>query len=424
MVESRTCDTRLVYFWRNLAVNTCVEGLWGFAMACTSLMTVVAALLRELRAPGILIGALPAAATVGAAATQIPGALVFRRLRRRKWALVAALLPIGGLWVVVGLAVGAIAPHRPAMAAYLLIVLVGLCSAVGGFTLPPWYDFINRMLPPSRRGRALGLMGASLASMSVLGGLYAAAVLRQVPGHEGFATLFIVAGILMITASFGYAGVVEAELGTGGPLSVSEAWRLLREPSSPWGRLVVARWLVELSRAPLIFATILALSRFHLPSAYAGILSFLMAFGQAVAAPFGGWLGDRRGHKAAMLMASCIAPAGTALVLFAPHPWVAFAGFALLGCIATGDLAVTNLLIETVPEADKNLYTAIVETLMLPPRLVGPMVAGAVAQLASPAAALAMAAVLQVGAVAAVAKLVVEPRQHLPHFFAATFARE
>ena len=424
MAQTQTCDTRVVHFWRNLAVNICIEGLWGFAMACTSLMTVVAALLRELRAPAMVIGALPAASTVGAALTQIPGALVFRRLRKRKGALVVALLPIGALWVVTGLAIGALAPRRPHLATALLILLVGLSSTAGGFILPAWYDFINRMLPPSRRGRALGAMGASLASMTLLGGLYAAAVLGQSPGYTGFAMLFIVAGTLMLVASFGYSLVVEAELGTGGPFSVRDAWRLLRAPTSPWTRLILARWAIEVSRAPLIFATIVALSRFHLPAAYAGILGFLMAAGQAVAAPFGGWLGDRRGHKASMLAASVVAPAGTLLVLAAPHPWVAFAGFTLLGCVGIGDLALTNLIIETAPEADKNMYSAMVETLMLPPRLIGPVGAGVVAQFASPTAALVIAAALQVIAVAAVARLVVEPRQHLPHLIAAPFARE
>ncbi|MCX7599255.1 MAG: MFS transporter [Armatimonadetes bacterium] len=424
MPQAQAQDTRLVHFWRNLAVNICIEGLWGFAMACTSLMTVVAALLKELRAPGMVIGALPAAATVGAVLTQIPGACVFRRLRRRKWAFIAALMPIGGLWVVAGFTIRAVAPQRPGLATALLILLVGLSSMAGGFILPAWYDFINRMLPPSRRGRALGMMGASLASMTLLGGLYAAAVLRQAPGYVGFSILFIVAGILMLAASLGYAPAVEAELGTGGPFGVSDAWRLLRDPRSPCTRLITTRWAIELSRAPLIFATILTLSRFDLPAAYAGILSFLMALGHAAAAPFGGWLGDHRGHKASMLVACAIAPAGTLLVLLAPHPWIAFAGFVLLGCIGIGDLALANLIIETAPEADKNMYTAMVETLMLPPRLVGPVAAGAVAQFVSPVVALATAAVLQVGAIAAVAKLIVEPREHLPHFLSAPYARD
>lgn len=413
-----------MHFWRNLGVNVCIEGLWGFAMACTSLMTVVATLLRELRAPGMVIGALPAAATVGAAVTQIPGALIFRRLRMRKWAFIAALLPVGALWVVAGLAVSAVAPESRRLAAALVIVIVGLGSMAGGLTLPAWYDFINRMLLPSRRGRALGIMGASLASMTLLGGLYAAATLRQTPGYAGFATLFVVAGALMLVGSLGYALVAEADLGSGGPFGIRDAWRLLRQPGSPCTRLIAARWIFELSRAPLIFATILTLSRFDLPNAYAGILSFLMAVGQAVAAPFGGWLGDRRGHKASMLVASGIAPAGTLLVLLAPHPWVAFAGFVLLGCLGMGDLALTNLIIETSPEADKNMYTAVVETLMLPPRVVGPMAAGAVAQIFSPAAALMLAVMLQVLAVGAVARLVVEPREQMSYFLSAPYARE
>jgi MFS family permease len=424
MSENPREDPRLVHFWRNLATNVCIEGMWGFAIACTSLMTVVAVLLRELKAPDIAIGALPAVSTAGMALTLIPGAMFWRRLRRRKWAFVVTLLPIGATYIVLGALVHGTGLAQPRLAIGLVLLFVGVSAFANGFTYPVWSDFLNRMFPPARRGRSMGAMGTSLALMMLLGGLYAAAVLRERPGPDGFGMLFVVAGVLMILGSIGYAPVVEAELEPSGPMDLRSAARLLTSRGSPWARLTAARWAGEISRAPLIFAGILTISRFHLPPATAGVLSFLMAAGSALTQPIGGWLGDRRGHKAVMLIAYFAVPVATLLVLLGNTVWLAYAGFVLLGTLDLGYLAVMNLVIETAPEDDKSVYAAVAELSMTPPRLVAPLAAGAVAQLASPSVALAAGVVLQVAAAIVAARLVVEPRRHLPHVMRPPFEHE
>ena len=69
-----------------------------------------------------------------------------------------------------------------------------------------------------------------------------------------------------------------------------------------------------------------------------------------------------------------------------------------------------NLVIESAPEEDKMIYAAVVDTCMLPPRVIGPLVAGVLAQVASPWVALGAAAIVQLLALAVTAGLVVEPR--------------
>ena len=414
--DGDTTDVRLRYFWRNLTVCAFVEANWGFALACISTMTVVAVYLRALGASDFVIGVFPGLSLALYAVVAIPGALIYRRFRARKWPFVFALMPFGILWLVTAWVAENIAPHDRHRALVLTLVCMFASSFITGFSGGAWTDFLSRVLHPTRRGRAIGIMSASLASAMLAGGLYSAAVLKTDTGFHGFAILFAVAGVLTTVSMLFYAPVVEAVQEPAGGVDLRAMVRLLRDPHAPWSRLIASRWAVELSRAPMIFCTVVTVSRFDLPASSAGILTFLMAGGQVLISPVAGWLGDHRGHKATMILSAVITPIATVLVLAAPQLWVAYLGFALLGAAPAGDfVGAINLIIETAPEEDKTIYAALVETSMIPARLIGPAAAGAIAQLASPLAALIVGAALQVLAIVATRKLIVEPRHHEPH---------
>lgn len=410
--RSTITDTRAAVFWRNLAANIVAEGMWGFGMACTSLTTVLAAFLRHLHASDLVIGLLPGVAMAGFAVLPIPGAIFFRRFRWRKLPFLAAHLPLVlGQFAAAAVAyyLSATAPGR-AIALFFLIIAVQ--SVLGGFTWPAWPDLLNRIFPPERRGTAIGIAALTMSGMGIIGGLYAAAVLDTRPEAPPFHILFIVAGSVSLLSLLSWAPVVEMPIASSRPpIRVGRAVRALLARRSPWLRLIASRWAMEVARAPLIFATVLTLSRFNLPSSAAGILTFLLAVGGAASAPIAGWLGDRRGHKAPMVAAATLLPLGTLIVVLSPHPWVAYTGFLLLGAVPSGDfLGTMNLVIESAPEEDKTIYIAVVQTAMIPPRLLGTGLAATMAHFASPVAALWLAIGLQLFALAVTVRLVVEPR--------------
>jgi MFS family permease len=414
--DANTTDVRVRHFWRNLITCAIVECNWGFALACVSMMTVVALYLRALGASPFIIGLVPGVSLAIYASVAVPGALVYRRLRTRKWPFIFALMPFGIMWLATAWVAEHVAPHDRHRALVLTLACMGVSSFITGFSGGAWTDFLNRVMHPARRGRAIGVLSACVASAMLFGGLYSAAVLQRDTSFHGFAVLFTVAGVLTAVSMLYYFPVVEAVQEPAGKVDLRAMVRLLLDRRAPWSRLIVARWAVELSRAPLIFCTVLTVSRFDLPVSFAGILTFLMAAGQVLISPVAGWLGDRRGHKATMVLSAVLTPAATLLVIVAPDPWLAYLGFLLLGAAPAGDfVGAVNLIIETAPEEDKTIYAALVETCMVPARLVGPVAAGAIAQWASPLAALICGAVLQLVAIAATLKLIVEPRHHEPH---------
>ncbi len=412
-------DPRLRFFWRNLVFNLTAELLWGFGIACMAPTTVIAVYLRSLDAPNFLIGLVPIATMAASAVLQIPGALYFRRFPSRKWPFVLFHTPIVVLQVGVALS-ALLLPQRSAkLAIAAFFSLITAQSLAGGFVWAVWPHMLDRIFPPSRRGRAVGSIGIAFAGSAVAGGLFVHAVLSHESDHPPFWLLFSATAVAYFLSLVCWTPIVELPLSKlPPPVRPLSALRRMFRRGSAWRKLVVARWLTELALSPMIFTTILTISRFSLPASQAGIFQLLSAVGGGAGALLLGWLGDRRGHKSAIVTAGCLLPLGTLLILLAPALPVAYVGFFLLGAVPAGDsMGTLNLVIESAPEEDKGIYTAVVNTAMLPPRLVGPVMAGVAAQVGSPAAALSLAVLLQVISLLGTIFLVAEPRK-LPWLFA------
>ncbi|MCD6351320.1 MAG: MFS transporter [Armatimonadetes bacterium] len=405
-------DLRQAYFWRNLAANLVAEGFWGFAMACVSVSTVLVAFLRRLGTSDFLLGLLPGIGMLGFAILQLPGALYFRRHTRRKGLLILTVIPITLLQFGLAAVAHYLAPTQPRRAVALCYALLFLQALFLGLTGPLWTHLLHSIFPSSRRGRAMGVMALFLSGMGLVGGLYTAALLRLDPEHPPFDVLFTVAAVMMALNGVAWLPIVETPLERPSPpLRLRRTFAVLFRPGSAWRSLVIARWWSEIARAPLIFATVVTLTRFHLPDSTAGVLTFMLAAGGAVAAPLFGWLGDRRGHKSTMVASAAVLPLATVLVVLAPHPWVAMAAFGLMGAVPAGDfLGSLNLVIESAPEEDKSIYAAVMQTAMVPARLLGPLASGFVAQQTSPLVVLVAALAIQLIALFVTVRIVVEPR--------------
>ncbi|MBC7287202.1 MAG: MFS transporter [Armatimonadetes bacterium] len=405
-------DQRREYFWYNLACTIVSEGLWGFGSGCLGLTTVLVAFVSHLGASNMAVGLMPAAFVVGWTALRIPGALLFRPMRARKVAFAVGHIPPLMLQFAMALVAARLGASNPRGALTWFFILAVVQSLMYGALWSVWPHLLDRMFPPPSRGRAVGVMSAAMSAMAMVGGLYAHAVLNLDRANPPFHILFWVTGLVNTVGLIPWFIIYEAPLAqTPPPVRVLPLLRQLFRSGSPWRGLVGARWACEFSRAPLVFATVLVMDRFGLPAAVTGTLTFLMNLGSGAVAPLMGSIGDRFGHKTTMVVSGFALPFGTLLVSLAPHPWVAFVGFFIIGAVPTGDfMGAMNLVIEAAPEEDKAVYSAIVETCMFPPRLLGPVLAGAVAQATSAATALGLAVALQVLSLLVTVAWVVEPR--------------
>ncbi len=417
-------DERRFYLWHNLACTIVSEGLWGFGMGALGMTTVLAAFVTHLGASNMVVGLLPAVFVLGFSVLRVPGALMFRPLRARRVPFIVAHVPPIMLQFAMAWVVTRYAESNPRLTLAWFFFLATVQSLIFGAVWSVWPHLLNRIFPPDRRGWAVGIMSAAMSIMAMLGGLYAHAVLKMDPGRPRFDILFWVTGVVNVLSLLPWLVVKEKPLPqTPPPIRVWPLLQGLLHRGSAWLRLIMARWASEIARAPLVFATVLVMERFGLPAAVSGTLTFLMNLGSGAIAPVMGWLGDRLGHKSTMVIAAVLLPIGTGLVLIAPHPWVAFAGFFILGAVPTGDfMGAMNLIIEAAPEEDKAIYCAVVETCMVPPRLVGPLAAGAIAQVFSSGAALGLAIALQIVALVVTVAWVQEPRSNLKRLSAAARA--
>lgn len=79
-------------------------------------------------------------------------------------------------------------------------------------------------------------------------------------------------------------------------------------------------------------------------------LGAAMAMGSTGGSAFAGWLGDRSGHRAGILLGAAIQIVTVGVVLFSTGFWSCLAAYACAGiCLGTGFVSHYNMLFETCP---------------------------------------------------------------------------
>ncbi len=417
MLLAQRAEEQLRYFWRNFTANVSAEAFWGFSWVVTSPTVVLPLYLTSLGASPAFLALLPAVQSLGWGLLQLPGAFFAIRLpRKRDWFLGLHAIPIL-FWLGIaavaywGTALG------PRLAPPLSLVGMGAAALTFGALMPMWGDFVNRQMPEHRRGRMFGVAFAVSAASGLAGSTFTARAVEAYGAPRGYAVCFV-------------AAVVAMALGIG-------CGFFIHEPSSPFPpirlkvrqyiahlrqvlaraeglrRLLLARCVMEAGLMAAPYFAVYGQQKAGLSeSEAAGAFVLAATLGNALASPVIGWLGDRHGYKLTLLIGAALGPVALALTLKAQTATVFCVMFALLGGVMFTDwLSAFNLTIELCPDDDKTIYQALYGTLVIPLRLIYPLIASLLVRELGIAAVFRATLAMQLLGVAAAALIVREPRQ-------------
>jgi MFS family permease len=159
------------------------------------------------------------------------------------------------------------------------------------------------------------------------------------------------------------------------------------------------------------FLAVYGIERFHLADAQAAIFTAVMSAVGMLSNALWGLLGDRRGHKVVMELATALWAVALVVALAAPSAWVYYAVFALVGAANAGFiLSDLSIIMEFGPEAQRPTYIGLARTLSAPFLFVAPLIGGAVAQVWGYPWMFALALALTLASLALLQLRVVEPR--------------
>jgi MFS family permease len=403
----------------NVTVGLTDGGFFGLAIGFASFGTILPLFVASMTDSATLIGLVPAIHAAGWLLPQLFTAKHTSRLRRYKrtvlintihervpflgFAAVAFLLPVIG--VKFGL-----------LLTFLLLIWQGLG---GGFTANPWTSMISKIIPSENRGTFFGLQ-AAVANLFISGAAVGAGYLLDfLDSPLDFALCFIIASFFFTISWFALAATREPEdtekvIEEYQPPLWKGAGRILqRDPNFNW--FLVARFLSQFATMGFSFYIVYALRRFHADAIILGYLTATLTITQTLANVSMGWLGDRFGHRAMLMVGGVSAMLSSLLAWFAPSITWFFPIF-ILAALTNVSIWTNGMTMSTTfsSEAERPFYIGLAQTLTAPATIIAPLIGGWVADSFGFVPAFAISTVLSVVMILILWLIVKDPRT-IPH---------
>ncbi|GAB1471903.1 MFS transporter [Chloroflexota bacterium] len=402
----------------NITVNLLDGGLFGIALGFASFSAILPLFVASMTSSATLIGLVPAIHSAGWLFPQLFTASHVSRLRSYKptvlmmtihervpflgFAIVALLLPFIGISAGLTLT-------------FLLLIWQGLG---GGFTANAWVSMISKIIPPSSRGTFFG-MQAGLANLFISGSAIGAGyLLDALASPWNFAVCFFIASIFFAVSWFALAATREPEdTDKIIPEEKTHFWDsakevLSRDPNFNW--FLSARVLSQFATMGFSFYIIYALRDFGMTPVVAGFLIATLTISQTIANIGMGWIGDRIGHRAMLILGASAAFLSAVLAWNAAtlawfYPIFILTGMANVSIWTIG----MTMTVDFGSEAERPIYIGLSQTLTAPATIIAPILGGWIADSAGFVPTFIISTALSMVMIGILVFLVKDPRKVL-----------
>lgn len=400
----------------NVTVGLMDGGTFGIALGFASFGTILPLFVASMTDSATLIGLVPAIHSAGWLLPQLFTASATSRLRRYKSTVLKSTiherLPFVG-FAIIALLLPRIGVQAGLILTFLLLTWQGLG---GGFTANPWTSMISKIIPSEYRGTFFGTQ-AAVANLFISGAAIAAGyLLHWYTAPFNFAVCFLIAAFFFTLSWFALAFTREPadndkvleEYPT--PLWQGAGKILKRDKNFNW--FLVARTLSQFATMGFAFYIIHALRNFHMDEITAGFLTATLTISQTIANAGMGWLGDKVGHRAMLIIGAGAATLSSLLAWIAPSlawffPIFILTGFANVS-IWTNGMTMT---VDFSDETERPFYIGLAQTLTAPATMIAPLIGGWIADTQGFGVTFAIGTFLSIVMMAILIFLVKEPRK-------------
>lgn len=401
----------------NVTVGLWDGGLFGIALGFASFGTILPLFVATMTDSTTLIGLVPAIHSAGWLLPQLFTASHVSRLRRFKRTVILTTIhervPFLGFGVI-ALLMPFIGRQVGLILTFLLLIWQGLG---GGFTANSWVSMISKIIPPETRGTFFGLQ-AGLANLFISGSAIAAGyLLDSLASPWNFAACFFIASIFFAISWVALALTREPEdTEKVIPEEKSHFWddskKVLKKDSN-FNWFLIARFLSQFATMGFSFYIIYALRRFNMDAVTAGFLTATLTISQTVANIGMGWIGDRIGHRAMLILGAFSALASSALAWFAPsiiwfYPIFILSGLANVSIWTIG----MTMTVDFGNESERPIYIGLSQTLTAPATIIAPILGGFIVDSSGFNPIFIISVVLSAIMISILVFLVKEPRTH------------
>ena len=400
----------------NLTVNLLDGATFGVALGFASFGTILPLFVASMTDSATLIGLVPAIHSAGWLLPQLFTASHVSRLRRYlRTVLMTTVherIPFLG-FAIVSLLLPIIGVNAGLLLTFLLLIWQGLG---GGFTANAWTSMISKIIPPDSRGTFFG-MQAGLANLFIsVSAIAAGYLLNALASPWDFAVCFFLASIFFALSWFALAATREPEDNEKIiPKEKTHFWDdakkvLSRDKNFNW--FLSARILSQFATMGFSFYIIYALREFNMTEVVAGYLTATLTISQTVANIGMGWVGDRVGHRA-MLIIGAVSAFLSALLAWnaASLAWF-YPIFILTGLANVSMWTISmTMTVDFGSEADRPIYIGLSQTLTAPATIIAPILGGWIVDSAGFAPTFVISTILSLAMAGILIFLVKDPRK-------------
>lgn len=365
----------------NLILNCAHEFSWGFGVSFHTTYAVIPLFLKQLGAPDGVVISVAGLFSILIAIPQFLSAILGRNIKNIKKAVIASHTLVLPPMFLVGFVFAFLSPTGPQawIFYYICFILYGL---VIGFIIPIWTDFLSHVNPRETRGRFLGISFAFNSVGGFIGGILVKMLLdSKIPFPANFGWGFIILSVSLsvgILAYFGYH--VKNPEGEKAHTTIKQFWHntwAIIHTNSNFRRYLLSRIFITAHFPAMSLYAVYAHDQFGFDISEAGIFTILNVVSFGCASYVSGKIGDRFGHKAAIILSFISYLAATLTAMTAESMTGVYAIFIFLGIGQGGFLpSAMNLVYEFSGNGDPKTTMAIIDTLLMPFTIIAIILAG------------------------------------------------
>ncbi|MEW5829735.1 MAG: MFS transporter [Chloroflexota bacterium] len=365
----------------NFIIGIFDGGFFGFALGFASFITVIPLFVNQLTDSALLIGLVPAIHNVGWQLPQLLTAGWVSRARRYKplvvWMTAHERIPFVGLALIAWFL-----PAFGSRGALILIFLMLTWQGLGGgFTANAWQNMIAKVIPDRLHGTFYGSQAAAFNGLAGISAIAAGLLLERLASPLDFTACFLAASAAMAVSYVFIAQTREPESPKRLPKPDNAFWgealAILKRDRNFCAFLVV-RAVSQFASMAFAFYTVYLVNEMGVGEAAIGALTGFLLIVQVLFNPLVGRLGDRWGHRNAMLFGALAAVSGTLLAATAKSPGWFYLVFLLEGAALVAIwVAPMSLTVRFARgEEDRPVYIGLSNSLTAPAAILAPLLGG------------------------------------------------
>lgn len=372
----------------NLTLNCGHEFFWGFGIAFNTTYAVVPLFLKQLGAPNAIVASVAGLFSILIALPQLLSAMLGRNVVNLKLAVIGVHLLLLPPTFLMGFVYSFIKPVGSGGWIMYFICFILYAFAIG-IIIPIWTNFLSHVTQKKRRGSFFGVSFAFNSIGGFTGGflvkrLYDSGLSFPVNFGVGFFILFLSLAIgTMLFIGYRVKTVEENRESISAKDFFASVKSILKNHGS-FKRYLFSRAFFTFQFPAVGLYAVYCQERFNFEISEAGVFGILNVIAFGSASYISGKIGDRFGHKKAMIISMCGHLAAIVTVLLADSMTAVYGVFFFLG-VGQGAFmpASMNLLYDFAGDNDSKIYMALIDTTLAPVTLFVLILSGIVIELVS-----------------------------------------